>query len=157
MKALAAGLGREAGLNETEMADLSLLAEAHNLGYIALPEQVLRKKGKLTELEKDQVVQHAEKGYRIAISSPDLARIAELILYHHENWDGSGYPSALSGKRIPLACRILAIADSYAAMTEDRPYRRALEQKEAVAELKRCSGTRFDPHLIDLFLSKVVL
>jgi HD-GYP domain-containing protein (c-di-GMP phosphodiesterase class II) len=96
--------------------------------------------------------QHPEKGYRIAHSTTDLAGIADLILKHHERWDGKGYPLGLAGEDIPIECRILAIADSFDAMTNDRPYRKAISVEKSLAELKQCAGSQFDPELVDIFL-----
>ena len=96
--------------------------------------------------------QHCEIGHRIASSVPDLEPIADFILKHHECWDGQGYPMGLSGEDIPLPCRILAIADAYDAMTSDRPYRSAMTREEAIAELRRCAGTQFDPELVEKFI-----
>jgi HD-GYP domain-containing protein (c-di-GMP phosphodiesterase class II) len=96
--------------------------------------------------------QHPERGYRIAESSPDLSEVADLILKHHERYDGSGYMLGLKGAEIPVECRIMAIVDAYDAMTNDRPYRKAMSHEDAVAELRRCAGTYFDPEHVDLFL-----
>ena len=94
---------------------------------------------------------HCEIGHRIASSVPDLEPIADYILKHHEWWDGQGYPLGLSGGDIPLPCRILSVVDAYDAMTSDRPYRKAMTREEALAELKRCAGTQFDPELVEQF------
>jgi HD-GYP domain-containing protein (c-di-GMP phosphodiesterase class II) len=96
---------------------------------------------------------HCEVGHRIALASPDLMHIADWILKHHEWWDGSGYPLGLRGEEIPLECRILSIADAYDAMTNDRPYRKAMNYDEAIEELNRFAGTQFDPHLVDKFVA----
>jgi HD-GYP domain-containing protein (c-di-GMP phosphodiesterase class II) len=98
---------------------------------------------------------HPEKGYRIAISSPDLSSVADLILKHHERWDGRGYPLGISGEDIPIECRILSIVDAFDAMTNDRPYSRAISKEEAVEEIVNCSGTQFDPKLVQMFKSIV--
>ncbi len=116
-------------------------------------DQILFKPGPLTEEWWGLVRQHCEIGHRIASSVPELEAIADLILMHHERWDGQGYPLGLSGWDIPLACRILAIADVYDVMTSDRPYRQAMSREEAIAELKRCTRTQFDPELMDKFLA----
>ena len=95
---------------------------------------------------------HPEIGYRIAISSPELIPVAESILCHHERWDGSGYPQGLSGENIPQLSRILAVVDAYDAMTQNRPYRKAMSHEEALAEIRCNSGKQFDPHIVDIFL-----
>ena len=95
------------------------------------------------------------EGYRIALSSTDLSSIADFILKHHERWDGNGYPLGISGEEIPIECRILSIVDAFDAMTNDRPYRKAMTINEAVEELKRSAGTQFDPDLVPVFLSVI--
>ena len=95
---------------------------------------------------------HVEIGHRIAQSIPELYPIADLLLKHHEWWNGQGYPLGLSGENIPLECRIFAIVDAYDAMTNDRPGRKALSKKEAAAELRSCAGSQFDPALVPEFL-----
>ena len=98
---------------------------------------------------------HPEIGYHIAESSIELVPIAKGILYHHEWWNGKGYPKGLKGENIPLISRIISIVDAYDAMTNDRPYRKALSTEEAIEELKRCSGTQFDPNLVPKFIGIV--
>ena len=131
---------------------LQLLARFHDLGKVDIPDEILFKKGPFTEEESQQMRQHSEIGQRIAQAMPNLDPIANWILLHHERWDGKGYPRGLQGEQIPLACRILAIADAYDAMTSDRPYRKAMSSGEAMAELRRCSGTQFDPDLVEQFV-----
>ncbi len=144
-------LGEAAGLSKKEMADLSLLAEVHDLGKVGIADKILFKGGVLTEEEREEVKLHSMIGYRIARSSPELAHMAELILHHHEWWNGHGYPNGLQGLDIPVACRILAIVDAFDAMTSDRPYSRARSSAEAIAELTRCSAVQFDPVLVARF------
>lgn len=144
-------MGQKCGLDDNRMADLALLAQVYELGKVTVSEEILKKKGKLTEQEWETVRQHAEKGFRIAFASPDLAHIAELILRHHENWDGSGYPLGLAGEEIPLECRILAVANTYNVITGSRPYARTFRRKEALGELDRCSGKQFDPEVVEIF------
>ena len=145
-------LARAAGLPESRMTDLRLLAQFHDIGKVGIPDRILLKPG---ALEPDEVVEmrrHCEIGHRIAQSSPDLLPVADWVLKHQEWWNGEGYPLGLSGERIPVECRILSIADAYDAMTSDRPYRKAMSHAAAVAELRRCSGTQFDPNLVELFI-----
>lgn len=148
-------VGEKIGLSPRQMADLALLAGVHDLGKVAVPDSILFKKGPLTEEEAEVMRQHSERGYRIALSSPDLAGVADLILKHHEWWDGTGYPLGLKGEEIPVECRILAIVDAFDAMTSDRPYRSPISVEAAVAELKRCAGSQFDPVVVEVFASVV--
>lgn len=133
--------------------DLRLLARFHDIGKVGIPDRILLKPGPLTSEEIDEMRRHSEIGSRIAQSAPELAHIADWILKHHEWWNGKGYPLGLSGEEIPVESRILAIADAYDAMTSFRPYREIISQEKALEEIKRCSGTQFDPALTELFLS----
>jgi HD-GYP domain-containing protein (c-di-GMP phosphodiesterase class II) len=99
--------------------------------------------------------QHSEIGFRIAQASKDLEPIGEWILKHHEWWNGSGYPMGLKGNEIPIECRILAIADAYDAMINDRPYRKAMSKELALQELKKCAGRQFDPSLVEKFINNI--
>jgi len=152
MQKLCQELGEKVGLSAQQLANLSLLAQVHDLGKVGIPDRILFKRGPLTKREREVMRQHSEKGYRIALSSPDLAGIADLILKHHEKWDGTGYPLGLKGEEIPIECRILSIVDAFDAMTAGRPYRRAKAVKEALEEIRRCSGTQFDPELAETFI-----
>lgn len=145
--------GEKIKLSSKQLSDLVLLSQVHDLGKVGVPDRVLFKTGPLNNQELSIMHLHCEKGYRIALSSTGLSGIADLILKHHERWDGSGYPLGIQGKEIPVECRILAIVDAYDAMTTDRPYRKAMSKQAAVAELKRCSGRQFDPELVQVFLS----
>ncbi|KRQ86270.1 Cyclic di-GMP phosphodiesterase response regulator RpfG [Caloramator mitchellensis] len=145
-------LGEKVGLSSNELTRLTLLGEVHDLGKVGIPDSILFKNGPLDNDEWEVMKQHCEKGYRIALSSPELASIAELILKHHEKWDGSGYPLGIKGKEIPIECRILNIVDSYDAMISDRPYRKGMKKEDAIKEIIRCSGTQFDPELVPLFI-----
>lgn len=135
--------------------DLRLLAQFHDIGKVGIPDSILFKPGPLTPGEVAEMRRHCEIGYRIAQSAPDLVPVADWILKHHEWWNGQGYPLGLEGEQIPLECRILAIADAYDAMTSNRPYRRAMPVDEALAELKRGSGTQFDPFLVHVFINVI--
>lgn len=145
-------LGERCGLSRESLADLRLFSQFHDIGKVGIHNSILLKPGKLTAEEMKEIQSHSEIGYRIACSSPDLLPIADLILRHHEWWNGKGYPLGLAGEDIPLECRILGIADAYDAMTSDRPYRKAISHEAAVAELKRCAGKQFDPQLVDEFV-----
>ena len=122
----------------------------------ASPDCILHKPGPLTKDEREQIQRHCEIGYRIAQASTDLLPIADWIVKHHEWWNGEGYPLGIQGERIPLACRIVAIADAYDAMTNDRPYRKAMDHDVALEELERYAGTQFDPELVKIFFERVM-
>ena len=133
------------------LGDLRLLAEFHDVGKIGVPDRILNKPGRLEPDEWEEMRKHSEIGYRIAQATPTLQPIASFILHHHEWWDGQGYPLGLAGDEIPLACRILSIVDAYDAMTNDRPYRKAMSKEEALAELRRGAGRQFDAQLVAAF------
>jgi len=135
------------------ISDLRLFAKFHDIGKVGIPDSILKKPGKLTEDEMNIMRQHCEIGFRIAKSSPDLEPIADWVLKHQEFWNGKGYPLGISGEEIPLQCRILSIVDAYDAMTSDRPYRMAMSNEDALAEIHHCSGTQFDPVLVEKFIT----
>lgn len=141
------------GLSERAIDDLLLLAQFHDIGKVGIPDAILFKAGKLTEDEYRVVKRHSDIGYRIALSAPEMLRTADWILKHHEWWNGQGYPLGLAGEDIPLECRIMAIADAYDAMTNDRPYRKAMSHQQAVEELRRQAGIQFDPQLVEIFIN----
>jgi diguanylate cyclase (GGDEF)-like protein/PAS domain S-box-containing protein len=145
-------LGVVLGLSERNLANLRLLAQFHDIGKVGIPDRILFKPGSLTDEEFKEMKRHSEIGHRIAQSAPDLQPIADYILRHHEWWNGGGYPLGLKEESIPLECRILAIADAYDAMTSDRPYRKAMSQKQAFDELNKNSGIQFDPKLVPIFI-----
>jgi diguanylate cyclase (GGDEF)-like protein len=152
MKDLVARLAREYGIPDGDIAELRLFAQFHDIGKVGIPDNILFKTGALTPHEQVVMRRHPEIGHRIAQSSPELIPIADWILKHHEWWNGGGYPLGLKGDDIPLPCRMLAIVDAYDAMTSDRPYRKALAHETAIAELKRCAGTQFEPAMVDKFI-----
>jgi len=149
---LVSDLARAMGLPISRLADIRLLAQFHDIGKVGIPDRILFKPQQLTPEERTEMQRHCEIGHRIALSAPDLAPIADWILKHHEWWNGQGYPLGLKGEEIPLECRILAIADAYDAMTNDRPYRKAMSKTAALEELRRCTGSQFDPELTQVFV-----
>jgi diguanylate cyclase (GGDEF)-like protein len=151
--ALAKLFGKHLKLSDSEQADLNLLSVMHDMGKIAVPRHILTKTEKLTPEEWEEITKHPETGYRIAKASPELSPIAELILGHHERWDGRGYPQGLKGKEVPRLCRIVSIIDSYDVMITGRIYAPPKKREEALAELKREAGKQFDPWLVKEFLT----
>lgn len=152
MAVLAVALARHSGISIHKLPDLQLFAEFHDVGKIGIPDSILFKKGRLNPKEQAEMQKHCEIGFRIAQSTQDLRPIANLVLSHHEWWNGAGYPSGLTGENIPEECRLLAIVDAYDAMTNDRPYRQAMTSELAVQELRRCAGIQFDPVLVTKFI-----
>jgi diguanylate cyclase (GGDEF)-like protein len=153
LETLMINLASACSIPQSKVSDLLLFAKFHDIGKIGIPDHILLKPGPLTEEERQIMRQHAEIGWRIAKASPELLPISDWILKHHECWDGGGYPFGQKGEEIPFECRMLALADSYDAMVSDRPYRKAMSKQSALAELKRCSGTQFDPFLVKTFIS----
>ncbi|MGE5380019.1 MAG: HD domain-containing phosphohydrolase, partial [Methylocystaceae bacterium] len=152
LQELAARMGRRLGLSDNTITSLQLLAQFHDIGKVGVPDRILFKPGLLTEEEYAEMKRHCEIGHRIALASQELSSLAELILKHHEWWDGKGYPSGLKGHDIPLECRILALADAYDAMTSNRPYRQGMEHSDALLEIEHHAGTQFDPVLAEIFV-----
>ena len=152
LRAIVTRLAKALDLSRAVIDDLALLAALHDIGKIAIPDDILNKPGPLTEEEWTIMKRHPEIGYRIARTSPELVSIAEYILSHHERWDGKGYPRGLVGENIPLPARLLSVADAFDAMTSDRPYRKAMSAQQALAELERNAGTQFDPDVVAAFV-----
>src|SRR5256885_1045675 len=142
-------------LLELEMAalvELEFAARLHDVGKIRVPDAVLNKPGPLDADESRLIRNHAAWGAETLEQIPGLEVVSTLVRFHHERWDGRGYPDGLEGPRIPLASRIIAVCDSYAAMTCDRPYRDAMDHREAMAELRCGAGKQFDPEVVDVFV-----
>jgi HD-GYP domain-containing protein (c-di-GMP phosphodiesterase class II) len=145
-------LAEAIGLSPDEVSKVSTSALLHDIGKIGIPDKVLNKKGKLNEEDWEAIKAHPKLGANIVGNIPNLVPCVNSILYHHERWDGGGYPKGLKGEEIPIEARILAIADSFDAMTSARPYRPALSQEEAVKELRQGAGVQFDPKLVEAFI-----
>jgi diguanylate cyclase (GGDEF)-like protein/PAS domain S-box-containing protein len=144
-------LGEAVNLTSNEMNNLMVLATLHDIGKIAVPEHILMKPGKLDEKEWEIVKKHPETGFRIAQATPELSKIADTILSHHERWDGKGYPQGLAGTNIPLNSRIISLADTFDVMVHGRPYKGPASWESALQEIENCSGSQFDPELAQLF------
>ena len=149
--AIAEVLAARMGWDEEQIDVLRIGAALHDIGKLAVPDTVLRKPGPLNESELDHVRGHPEEGARMLGLVGTLRSAVPCVLHHHERWDGHGYPTGSAGDEIPAAARVLAVADAFDAMTSDRPYRPALSQGQAVAELERCSGSQFDPDVVAVF------
>src|SRR5438270_7328213 len=147
----AVATGRRMSLDTTTLEQLSLASVLHDIGKIGTPDAVLLKSGPLTEDERAIMQTHPERGPRLLAGVPEMEGVAAAVRHHHENWDGSGYPAGLAGEQIPLASRIIRVADAYDAMTSPRPFRAALDHDTSVARLKEMSGTHFDPEAVRAF------
>lgn len=139
-------------LTNNQIEQLKLLSSLHDIGKIAIPQSIIKKEGKLTSKDWEIIKSHPEIGYRIAHTSAEFGKIADLILTHHERWDGQGYPRNLKGEKIPIVARILAVVDAYDVMTQGRPYQKFRTKEDAIAELKRCAGSQFDPYIVEIFI-----
>lgn len=144
------------GLSETEVERLSMAGLMHDIGKVAISVEILDKSTPLTEEEWSLIRKHSEIGYRVIGSAQDMVEIGTAVLAHHERLDGTGYPSGSSGSEIPLAARIIAIADSFDTMTSQGQYRKKLSKEEAIAELRRNEGSQFDPVITELFIRQVL-
>jgi diguanylate cyclase (GGDEF)-like protein len=142
-----ARIARRLGADEPAVELTRLAGNLHDLGKLAIPEEVLRKPSSLSEVERLMLERHPQIGYRM-LESLGVQPVAEWVLHHHERWDGAGYPNRLAGDKIPLGARIIFVADAYDAMTSERAYRQPLTQNDALAELERCAGTQFDPTVV---------
>ncbi len=154
---IAVQLAFNIGLPESCVDSIRLLGRFHDIGKIGIPDSLLLKAEPLTTEEFQFITKHSEIGYHIALSLPEITHIAELILKHHERWDGAGYPLKHKEEQIPIECRIMAIVDAYDSMTNDRPYRKAISHDEAIEELQRCAGSQFDPVLSQKFVELTML
>ena len=145
----AAGTAQRLGWSGPDLAHLRIAAMLHDIGKVVLPDRILQKPDSLSDVEYEEVKRHPETGAALINRVEGLGQIAEWVRHSHEHFDGSGYPDGLSGDRIPLASRILLVADAFDAMTSDRPYRAAQSQAETLAELRRHAGRQFDPRCVE--------
>lgn len=156
LKDLSSLMGEALGFNSDEKSKLSLLAEIHNIGEVGINRELFKKSARLTLREHDLIKSHVKRGYRIVNASCELNKISEEMLCHHEKWDGSGYPRAISGQEIPVISRAFSIIDAYNAMMSDKPYREELTEREIVNELYTQASKQFDPLMVEVFVSKVL-
>ena len=145
-------IGKTIGLDEQSLSYLEFAGLLHDIGKIGVPEIILNKPGRLTEEEYSVISKHPLRGGKILSRLKNIQEVIDCVVHHHERFDGNGHPNGLKGEDIPLGARILAVADSYDAMTSDRPYRKSMSHEDAVEELKRCSGGQFDPKIVEAFL-----
>ena len=155
METLGTMLGVSLKLHQNQLDKIQLLTKFHDIGKVGIPDSILKKPDSLTADEWKVMRTHCSIGERIANESSELREISHLILKHHERWDGKGYPLGLAEKEIPIECRILSIVDTFDAMTNDRPYRRALPTEVAINEIVNGAGTQFDPELVMVFQSVI--
>ncbi len=146
-------IGKAIGCSAEQLAEFARGAYVHDIGKIAIPDVILRKPAKLTAEEVEVMKTHTWIGYNILIEVPGFTQAAEVVLAHHERWDGRGYPRGLKGAKSPLGARVFTVADTLDAMTNDRPYRKALPFSTALDEITRESGKQFDPKIVQAFLS----
>lgn len=146
-------LAKKLDLPDNLLEEIETTGLLHDIGKIAIPEKILLKPGKLTDEEFEIIKKHPELGEHLINGIGKLKLISNWLKYHHERYDGKGYPEGLIGEQIPISSRIIAIADTYDAMTSTRAYRPALSHEAAIEEIKRCAGTQFDPKLADIFIN----
>ena len=152
---LATDTARMLGMPGKEVERTELAARLHDVGKLAIPDAILSKPGRLDAGEWEVMRTHAAIGARIVASAPTLAGTAELILHHHEHWDGGGYPEGLAGTEIPLGSCVIGVCAAFVAMMAHRPYSDAITVEEALAELRRCAGTQFHPAVVEVFCALV--
>jgi len=155
MRQLCVELGKKLGLKKKNLEIIEYASLLHDIGKIGVNEQILNKNGSLNAEEQEHVRIHPDLGKKILKGIPLMDNVAEIIVSHHENYDGSGYPRGLKGDAIPLGARIISAADLYDAMSNDRPYRKGIELKGIIKEMKRVSGTQLDPGIVDVFLKNM--
>ena len=151
----ARAIGLRLGLQDAQLDNVVMAALLHDIGKIGVPDHVLLKRGKLSTEEFDHIKKHPELGWMALKNMDDFKAVSLIVLHHHERLDGAGYPAGLKGSAIPLGSRIIAVGDSFDALTTDRPYRKALSKQEAVDELLACAETQFDSRVLAAFLDSL--
>jgi diguanylate cyclase (GGDEF)-like protein len=154
--ALAVAVGRRLALSAEQLDEVTRAAELHDVGKIAIPDEILHKPAALDADEWQLMRQHTIIGDRILGAAPAMRPVAEIVRASHERWDGEGYPDGLAGEQIPLGARIVSVCDAFHAMTTPRPYQDILDRDDALAELRRCAGTQFDPDIVEAFAALAV-
>ena len=151
----AVNLAKALNLSEIEISKIEIAGLLHDIGMIGVPEAILQKKAPLTEQEYLEVKRHIDYGMKILENIKQLSSIVDIVKYHHERFDGNGYPNKLKGEEIPIGARIIALADTFDAMLSTRAYREPLSIDSAKMELKNCAGSQLDPQIVDIFLKIV--
>jgi putative nucleotidyltransferase with HDIG domain len=152
---LVEGVARGLGLSTTEVTHIKAAALLHDIGKVAIPDQILNKPGPLNDEEWDVMREHPVVGERILRAIPGMGPIARIVRHEHERFDGGGYPDGISGDEIPIGARIILACDAYHAMTSDRPYRKSMPYSEAIRELAECAGTQFDPRVTEILIGSL--
>lgn len=150
-------IGEALNLNQELLREIEIAGLLHDIGKIVIDNNILNKRGGLTDAEYEMIKRHPEAGYHILKSADAYISISDYVLAHHERWDGTGYPRGLKDNEIPLAARIITVADAYEAMTAERTYEKVISREEALNELRRCSGAQFDPDIVRVFCESVVI
>ncbi len=152
----AAAIAVGMGLDAEQVNQISIAGLLHDIGKIGVDDSILNKPGIFSKADREEIEKHAESGWRILNNSDEYSNLADYILYHHESIDGKGYPRGIKGDTIPLVSKIITVSDAYDAMTNERPYRKAMSREEAIDELKMHAGTQFDPDIVAVFIDKVL-
>jgi HD-GYP domain-containing protein (c-di-GMP phosphodiesterase class II) len=152
---MALQVGRDIGFSEEQLNSISIGGPIHDLGKIVVPDEILRKPGPLTSLERRSMEEHPLMGAAITAAVTDYDTVVELVRHHHERFDGAGYPGRLKGADVNVPTRLFTLADAYSAMTTDRPYRRGLTAERAIEEIIQGRGSQFDPELAEAFIRRV--